>query len=61
MLIKWLVIQTFQNRLVRSLGSMIRVDVKEYLISKPFKEAYGIIEEMNTNNFQWPIDRMNPK
>ncbi|PKU81674.1 hypothetical protein MA16_Dca019672 [Dendrobium catenatum] len=28
---------------------------------EPFDEANKLIEEMATNNFQWPADRLNPK
>ncbi|PKU78798.1 hypothetical protein MA16_Dca000141 [Dendrobium catenatum] len=30
-------------------------------MSKPFEEAYELIEEMAIDNFQWPGDRVNPK
>ncbi|PKU73895.1 hypothetical protein MA16_Dca023312 [Dendrobium catenatum] len=28
-------------------------------MSKPFEDAYELIEEMKTNNFMWPVDRVN--
>ncbi|PKU67256.1 hypothetical protein MA16_Dca015985 [Dendrobium catenatum] len=30
-------------------------------MSKPFEEAYELIEEMDFNNFLWSTDRINPK
>ncbi|PKU86484.1 hypothetical protein MA16_Dca010520 [Dendrobium catenatum] len=30
-------------------------------MSKLFEEAYELIEEITTKNFQWSVDRVNPK
>ncbi|PKU67078.1 hypothetical protein MA16_Dca008867 [Dendrobium catenatum] len=30
-------------------------------MSKPLKDVYELIEKMDTNNFWWPSDRVNPK
>ena len=52
----WLVIQTFYNGLVGSLKSIIDATAGGSLLSKPFDEAYELIEEMATNSFQWPVE-----
>ncbi|RXM22325.1 hypothetical protein EO238_24405, partial [Citrobacter sp. AAK_AS5] len=57
----WLIIQTFYNGLVGYLRSIIDAAAGGSLMSKRFDEAYSLIEEMATNNFQWPSEWVNPK
>lgn len=47
--------------LVRAFRSIIDVIVEENLMSKPYNEAYKLVKEMATNNFQLPFDLVNPK
>ncbi|NHN20659.1 hypothetical protein G6046_06920, partial [Bacillus amyloliquefaciens] len=56
-----LIIQTFYNGLVGSLRSIIDAAAGGSLMLKPFDETYSLIEEMATNNFQWPAERINLK
>jgi len=50
---KWMVVQTFYNRVTQPVRSMIDAAAGGTLMSKTEEEAYNLIEEMALNNYQW--------
>jgi len=58
---KWMIIQTFYNRVIQPVRSTIDSAVGGTLMNKTEDEAYNLIEEMVPNNFQWSTKRDQPK
>jgi len=58
---KWMVVQTFYNRVTQPVRSMIDAAAGGTLMSKTEEEAYNLIEEMALNNYQWSNERGQPK
>ena len=58
---KWMVVQTFYNRVTQSVRLMIDAAVGGTLMSKTEEEAYNLIEEMVLNNYRWSNERGQPK
>ena len=56
-----MIIQTFYNEVTQPVRSMIDAAVGGTLMNKTEDEAYDMIEEMTLNNFQWSIERRQPK
>ncbi|KAJ4705035.1 DNA-directed DNA polymerase [Melia azedarach] len=52
----WLQVQTFYNGLSCTTRTMIDAAVGSALISKTHDKAYTLLEEMASNNYQWPSD-----
>ncbi|XP_021289808.1 uncharacterized protein LOC110420760 [Herrania umbratica] len=57
-LAKWLQIQTFCNGLVGLIRITIDVATRGALMSKSIDEAYDLLEEIASNNYQWPSKRL---
>ncbi|KAJ4723309.1 DNA-directed DNA polymerase [Melia azedarach] len=53
----WLQVQTFYNGLSCTTRTMIDAAAGGALMSKTPDEAYQLLEEMASNNYQWPSDR----
>ena len=58
---KWMVVQTFYNRVTQPVRSMIDAAARGTLMSKTEEEAYNLIEEMALNNYQWSNEQGQPK
>ncbi|WRX15315.1 Retrotransposon gag domain - like 10 [Theobroma cacao] len=56
--LKWLQVQTFYNDLLGPLRITIDAAVVGALTSKSIDEAYDLLEEMASNNYQWPSERL---
>ncbi|KAJ4717050.1 DNA-directed DNA polymerase [Melia azedarach] len=54
---KWLQVQTFYNGLSCTTRTIIDAAANGALMSKTPDEAYQLLEEMASNNYQWPSDR----
>jgi len=50
---KWLIIHTFYNGLLYNTRMTINAAVGGALMNKPFNEAWGLIEVMAQNHYQW--------
>jgi len=57
----WMIIQTFYNGVTQFVRSTIDAVPGGTLMNKTEDEAYTLIEEMTLNNFQWSIERGQPK
>ncbi|XP_038976654.1 uncharacterized protein LOC113463578 [Phoenix dactylifera] len=57
----WLIVQTFYNGLIHSVRITIDAAAGGTLMSKSTKEAYELLEEMASNNYQWSNERGMPK
>ncbi|XP_017976459.1 PREDICTED: uncharacterized protein LOC108661974 [Theobroma cacao] len=55
---KWLQVQTFYNSLLRPFRTTIDAVAKGVLMSKSINEAYDLLEEIASNNYQWPYERL---
>ncbi|XP_021279860.1 uncharacterized protein LOC110413413 [Herrania umbratica] len=53
----WLQVQTFYNGLVGSIKTIIDAAAGGALMSKNAVDAYNLLEEMASNNYQWPSER----
>lgn len=53
----WLQVQTFYIGLCCPTRTMIDAATGGALMSKTHDEAYTLLEEMASNNYQWPSDR----
>lgn len=58
---KWLQVQTFYNGLSCTTRTMVDAAAGGALMGKTIDEAYELLEEMASNNYQWPSDRTIPK
>ncbi|XP_017970470.1 PREDICTED: uncharacterized protein LOC108660713 [Theobroma cacao] len=54
----WLQVQTFYNGLVGSIKTTIDAAAGGALMSKNVADAYNLLEEMASNNYQWPSERL---
>jgi len=54
----WMQVQTFYNGSSANLRSMIDAAAGGTLNNKTPEEAYNLLEEMASNNYQWPIERL---
>lgn len=57
----WIQVQTFYNGLQSATRTSIDAAAGGTLMKKSPEEAYELVEEMATNNYQWPSDRVQPK
>lgn len=57
----WLQVQTFYNGLSATTRTMIDAAAGGTLMGKTLEEAYELLDEMASNNYQWSSDRMAPK
>ncbi|XP_038976409.1 uncharacterized protein LOC113461320 [Phoenix dactylifera] len=57
----WLIVQTFYNGLTHSVRITIDAAAGGTLMSKSTEEAYELLEEMASNNYQWSNERCMPK
>ncbi|XP_038973879.1 uncharacterized protein LOC120105457 [Phoenix dactylifera] len=57
----WLIVQTFYNGLTHSVRITIDAAAGGTLMSKSIEEAYELLEEMASNNYQWSNERCMPK
>ncbi|XP_038976653.1 uncharacterized protein LOC120107448 [Phoenix dactylifera] len=57
----WLIVQTFYNGLTHSVRITIDAAAGGTLISKSTEEAYELLEEIVSNNYQWSSERGMPK
>ena len=53
----WLQVQTFCNGLGATNRSMVDAVVGGALMSKTHEAAYELLEELVSNNYQWPIEK----
>ena len=60
-ILEWLQIQTFYNWLNGQTQTIINVATGGALIGKTREEAYELLEEMASNNYQWPTKHFMPK
>ena len=60
-LLGWLQVQTFYNGLRATNRSTIDVVAGGALMSKTHEAAYELLEELASNNYQWPIERATPR
>jgi len=58
---RWMIIQAFYKSVTQSVRSTIDAVAGGTLMSKTEDEAYNLIEETALNNFQWSIERIQPK
>ncbi|XP_017981014.1 PREDICTED: uncharacterized protein LOC108663036 [Theobroma cacao] len=56
-ILDWLQVQTFYNGLVESIKTTIHAAAGGALMSKNVVDAYNLLEEMASNNYQWPSKR----
>ena len=56
-LLDWLQIQMFYNGLNRQTRTIVDVASGGTLMSKTAKGATSLLEEMASNNYQWPTER----
>lgn len=54
---KWLIVQTFYNGLVAATRTTIDAAAGGALMGKSIDEAYDLLEEMASNNYQWGSER----
>jgi len=54
---KWLIIHTFYNGLLYNTRMTIDAAARGALMNKPFTEAWGLIEDMAQNHYQWGSER----
>jgi len=54
---KWLIIHTFYNGLLYNTKMTIDAAAGGALMNKPFAEAWGLIEDMAQNHYQWGSER----
>ena len=54
---EWFQIQLFYNGLNRQTSTIVDVAISDTLLSKTTEEAFRLLEEMSTNNCQWPEER----
>ena len=57
----WIQVQTFYNGLQPTTRTMIDAAAGGTLMKKSLEEAYELVEEMATNNYQWTADRVTTK
>nr|XP_023870464.1 uncharacterized protein LOC111983048 [Quercus suber] len=57
----WLQVQTFYNGLRATNRSMVDAAAGGALMSKTHEAAYELLEELASNNYQWPIERAIPR
>ena len=57
---RWMIIHAFYNGVTQAVRSTIDVAIGGSLMNKTKDEAYGLIEEMMLNNFQWSTERAQP-
>ncbi|WRX24303.1 Retrotransposon gag domain - like 10 [Theobroma cacao] len=55
---KWLQVQTFHNSLLGPFRTTIDAVARGVLMSKSINEAYDLLEEIASNNYQWPYERL---
>ncbi|WRX08578.1 Retrotransposon gag domain - like 5 [Theobroma cacao] len=55
---KWLQVQTFYNGLLGPFRTTIDSATKGALMSKSIDEAYDLLKEIASNNYQWPSERL---
>ena len=53
---KWLQVQTFYNGLSENTKTLVDAATGGALMGKTIDEAHQLLEEMATNNYQWPSD-----
>jgi len=58
---RWMIIQAFSNGVTESARSTIDATAGGTLMNKYKDEAYILIKEMTLNNFQWSMERGQPK
>ncbi|WRX19288.1 Retrotransposon gag domain - like 10 [Theobroma cacao] len=54
---KWLQVQTFYNGLSGQVRTTIDAIAGAALMAKSIDKAYNLLEEIATNNYQWPTER----
>ena len=54
-------VHTFYNDLSDSTITVIDASSRGALIKKTTNQAYGILEDMTTNSYQWPRDMTIPR
>ncbi|XP_023892547.2 uncharacterized protein LOC112004530 [Quercus suber] len=57
----WLQVQTFYNGLGATNRSMVDATAGGALMSKTHEAAYELLEELASNNYQWPTERAMPR
>ena len=57
----WLIVQTFYNSLSHSVRITIDAAAGGALMGKSTEDAYELLEEMASNNYQWSTERGMPK
>ena len=57
----WLQVQTFYNGLGATNRSMVNAAAGGALMSKTHEAAYELLEELASNNYQWPTERTMPR
>ena len=57
----WFQVQTFYNELSCTTRTLINYAATGDLMSKTNYKAYTLLEEMTSNNYQWPSDHSTPK
>ena len=57
----WLIVQTFYNGLSHSVRITIDAAAGGALMGKSTEDAYELLEEMASNNYQWSTERGMPK
>ena len=57
----WLQVQTFYNGLGATNRSMVDAAASGALMSKTPEAAYELMEELASNNYQWPTERAMPR
>ncbi|KAF5449711.1 hypothetical protein F2P56_030128 [Juglans regia] len=57
----WIQVQTFYNGLQPTIRTMIDAEVRGTLMKKSLEDAYELVKEMVTNNYQWLVDRVTQK
>ena len=60
-LTRWMQVHTFYNGLSDSTRTVVDALVVGALMKKTTNQAYGILEDMATNNNQWPRHRLIPR
>ncbi|XP_024025398.1 uncharacterized protein LOC112092750 [Morus notabilis] len=58
---KWMQVHNFYNGLSGTTRTLIDVSAGGALMKKTEDEAYELLEDMATNNYQWPSERSIPK
>ena len=58
---RWMQVHNFYNGLTGTTRTLIDASAGGTLMKKTDEEAYELLEDMATNNYQWPSERSTPK